>query len=89
MQALSCWWQWELYRNNMFAGLAFSSYGGFWLGLGLYGTLAQARASQTHSTLPPQANQSLLSKCTSIQSFAVQPPTLFLGCCMLIACACK
>ena len=28
----------------MFAGVAFSSYGGFWLGLGIYGTLAQACA---------------------------------------------
>ena len=35
--------QWELYRNNMFAGVAFSSYGGFWLGFGLYGVLAQVR----------------------------------------------
>jgi succinate-acetate transporter protein len=26
----------------MFAGVAFSSYGAFWLGLGIYGTLAQA-----------------------------------------------
>jgi len=31
---------WEFRRNNMFAATAFSSYGGFWLGYGIYGVLA-------------------------------------------------
>ena len=30
---------WEFRRNNMFAATALSSYGGFWLGFGIYQVL--------------------------------------------------
>jgi succinate-acetate transporter protein len=29
----------EIYRNNVFGGTVFSSYGGFWLGYGIFGML--------------------------------------------------
>ena len=31
-----CAGMWEFNRNNMFAGTALSSYGGFWISLGFY-----------------------------------------------------
>ena len=42
---------WAIYRNNTFAGVAFSSYGAFWLGYGIYGILA----SVSHSSSPRPA----------------------------------
>lgn len=33
---------WELYRNNVFGGTVFSSYGGFWLGYGIFGMLVSS-----------------------------------------------
>lgn len=33
---------WEIYRNNVFGGTAFSCYGGFWLGYGIYGMLVSS-----------------------------------------------
>jgi uncharacterized protein len=32
---------WEFRRNNVFGATAFSTYGGFWIGLGLYALLAE------------------------------------------------
>lgn len=34
---------WELWRNNVFGGTAFSCYGGFWLGYGIFGILESAQ----------------------------------------------
>ena len=34
---------WAIYRNNTFAGVAFSSYGAFWLAYGIYGILSSVR----------------------------------------------
>ena len=36
---------WEFRRRNVFGATAFSSYGGFWLGLGLYGLLVAPKAA--------------------------------------------
>ena len=35
---------WAIYRNNTFAGVAFSSYGAFWLGYGIFGILSAVSA---------------------------------------------
>ncbi len=35
-----CAGMWELWRNNMFAGVAFTSYGAFWLSWGIFNILA-------------------------------------------------
>lgn len=32
----------EIYRNNVFGGTAFSCYGGFWLGYGIFGMLVSS-----------------------------------------------
>src|SRR3989442_15131940 len=35
---------WEFRNRNVFGATAFSTYGGFWIGLGLYSLLAEPRA---------------------------------------------
>lgn len=35
-----CAGMWELWRNNMFAAVAFSSYGAFWMSFAIYQILA-------------------------------------------------
>lgn len=35
----------ELFRNNLFGATAFSSYGAFWMGWGLYHILAEVACS--------------------------------------------
>ena len=45
---------WAIYRNNTFAGVAFSSYGAFWLGYGIFGILSAVSACQSLVSQLPQ-----------------------------------
>jgi uncharacterized protein len=44
-----CAGMWELWRNNMFAAVAFSSYGAFWMGFAIYNILALVGCLQSHA----------------------------------------
>jgi uncharacterized protein len=39
-----CAGMWEFWRNNIFAGVVFTSYGSFWLNWAMYNILALVRA---------------------------------------------
>jgi succinate-acetate transporter protein len=42
---------WEFRRQNVFGATAFSTYGGFWIGLGLYIMLAEAKSTNVANDL--------------------------------------
>ncbi|EIE24448.1 hypothetical protein COCSUDRAFT_65361 [Coccomyxa subellipsoidea C-169] len=52
---------WEMWKNNTFAATAFSSYGGFWLGWGLYMILHAANIWTGESSSKPVKNYSLVT----------------------------
>ena len=42
---------WEFRNRNVFGATAFSTYGAFWIGLGLYGVLAEGASANPHNDL--------------------------------------
>ncbi len=42
---------WEFRNRNVFGATAFSTYGAFWIGLGLYGLLAEGASANPHNDL--------------------------------------
>ncbi len=63
---------WEIWRNNMFGGVALSSYGGFWMGFAIVGT-----------TLPPAAR--VFQDCY-VQQFKLASFAGCLGICCTLCC---
>ena len=50
----------ELYRNNVFGGTAFSSYGAFWMGFGILNVLAGGKIIPAPSNSPSGSQMALI-----------------------------
>ncbi|KAK9797795.1 hypothetical protein WJX73_006609 [Symbiochloris irregularis] len=72
---------WGIWRNNTFAGTAFSSYGAFWLGYGIYGILVSGKVLTGAEAEGEQAFLALwaiFTFCLFLQTFNINVALLLL-----------